>query len=73
LQFAWAQDATLVVDEHLVVAALVENHNVIGVPVVDDTIGFQAWHACCVEGTFILPGAQRNHALNHDLKIIKQI
>jgi len=68
LQLARTQDATLVVDGHLVVASLVQHNNVVGVPVVDNTIGFQAGHTGRVKGTFVLPRAQGNHALNHDLK-----
>lgn len=68
MQLTGAEGASLVVDEHLVVASLVQDNNVIGVTVVDNAIGFQTRNTGRVKGALVLPGAERDHALDHDLK-----
>ena len=56
-----------VVHLHLVVLAVVDDDDVRGVAVVDDSVRLDARHARGVEGPLILPGAERHHPLHRDL------
>ena len=57
LELARLQLASLVVDHDFVVAAFVQDDDVVGVLVVHDAISLHAWHTGSVEAAFILPGA----------------
>lgn len=67
--FARIEQSVVVVDNELEVPALVVHYDMIRISIMDDFVRFNAGYPCCVENTLVLGRAQRNQALNQNLKI----